>query len=83
MTISIGPRAKVGDLEVAGTLRTATHRVISGNDEHRLSVNGSVVYFEYVQKLTIVSATTTAGSAFVTITTAENHGLNHAGTVTV
>jgi hypothetical protein len=79
MTISIGPRAKVGDLEVTGSLRTATHRVSSGDDEHQLSANGSLVYFKYSQKLTIASATTTTGSPNVTITTVEDHGLNHAG----
>jgi hypothetical protein len=77
---SLGQYAKVGHLQVTESITTGSHNIsTSSANVHELSSNGSAVYFKYLMELDIVSMTTTTGSAVVTATCVEDHGLNHSG----
>jgi hypothetical protein len=77
---SLGQYAKVGHLEVTDSITTTSHNISTNSaNVHELSSNGSAVYFKYLMELEITSLTTTAGSATVTATCVEDHGLNHGG----
>ena len=77
--MNLGPSCVVDNLVVSTSLNTPSHSVSTGGNTHELSNNGSAVYFKYLMELGITSLTTTAGSATVTATCVEDHGLNHGG----